>query len=194
MPLRRAHSQTRSAAAQRHAICARAPFQLPTTGAVHADAISAMAPVTSMLDHFMKFNVLAMAALILTGCTQDRNNYRSNAMKLEISNDQLAITIVAAKPIYIAGNAFYGRITYDIKTNDSKVGKAVATWKIPCYYAGNIYVIHPGNKEQYAIGLKGYAGGEITVLYNYYNNEVDLRKSESCSILTASITRRLTSR
>ena len=28
----------RSAAAKRHAICARALFQLPTTGAVHADA------------------------------------------------------------------------------------------------------------------------------------------------------------
>ena len=39
----------RSAAARRHATCARAPFQLPTTAAVHADAYSAMAPVTSML-------------------------------------------------------------------------------------------------------------------------------------------------
>ncbi len=28
----------RSAAAKRHATCARAPFQLPTTGAVQADA------------------------------------------------------------------------------------------------------------------------------------------------------------
>ncbi len=46
MPLRRAPS----AAARRHATCARAFFQLPPTGAVHADAISAMAPVTSMLD------------------------------------------------------------------------------------------------------------------------------------------------
>jgi hypothetical protein len=39
----------RSAAARRHAICAWALFQLPTTGAAHADASSAMAPVTSML-------------------------------------------------------------------------------------------------------------------------------------------------
>ncbi len=65
MPLRRAHSQTRSAAAKRHATCARAPFQLPTTCAVHAVAISAMAPVTSMLDQNRLKNAFSILKMVL---------------------------------------------------------------------------------------------------------------------------------
>ena len=39
-----------SAAARRHATCGRVSLQLPTTDLLHADATSAMAPVTPMLN------------------------------------------------------------------------------------------------------------------------------------------------
>ena len=152
-----------------------------------------MAPVTSMLDHYMKIYIVSMVALILSGCAQKRNDDGLNAMKIEVSNDKLTITILAQNAIYITGNQFYGKIAYDIKLDNNKVMKQIATWKMPCYYSGKIYMIHPGDKEQYTIDVKGYAGGEINVVYNYYNNEVDLRRSEVGSVLTASITHGLTS-
>ena len=57
-----------SAAARRHATCARRSFQLPTGAGSAGYAESAMAPVTSMLGLVMGSHVLAKALYLFITC------------------------------------------------------------------------------------------------------------------------------